>query len=192
MKKIRIAIFASGNGTNAQRIIEYYAHHASIEVACVIYNRREAFVAQRAAALGVEAFYVNRAGFADQESVKALLHGQHIDYIILAGFLLQVPDYIINMYEARILNIHPSLLPRHGGLGMYGSRVHQSVLDSGDTKSGITIHLVDGQLDTGAIVFQAECPVLDGDTADTLADRVHELEHRHFPHVIEDYILSRP
>lgn len=188
MKKTRLAIFASGNGTNAQSIIEYFGSHPSIEVACVVYNRREAYVAQRAKNLGIEAIYHNRTHFADQASTLELLSQRDIDYLILAGFLLQVPDYLVERFHGRILNIHPSLLPRHGGAGMYGDRVHQSVLDSGDPTSGITIHKVDNQLDTGEVVFQAQCPVEPGDTPDTLAQRVHALEHLHFPRVIEEFI----
>ena len=190
MKKYRLAIFASGNGTNAQSIIKYFDHHQSIEVACVIYNRKEARVAERASKLGIEALYVPKSQFADSEEVLALLSERQIDYIILAGFLLQVPAPIINRYDGRILNIHPSLLPRHGGAGMYGDRVHQSVIDSGDPFSGISIHKVDGQLDTGEVIFQAKCPVLPDDTTASLAERVHTLEHQHFPKVIEDYVTS--
>lgn len=185
-----IAIFASGNGSNAQRIVEYFANNESIKVACIIYNRKEAYVAERAKLLSVEAQYFNKKDFQDPQLVPQYLKDKGIDYIILAGFLLQVPDSIISLYNGKILNIHPSLLPKHGGAGMYGDAVHQAVIDNKETVSGITIHKVDNQLDTGEIVFQAQCEVLPDDTAHSLAERVHKLEYAHFPQVIERYILK--
>lgn len=189
MKNINLAIFASGNGTNAQRIIEYFQHHEKIRVASVVYNRKQAYVAQRASSLGVPAEYFNKTDFLETDKVMAYLDEMHVDYIILAGFLLQVPSTIIAQYKGRMLNIHPSLLPKHGGAGMYGDAVHQSVLDSHDPESGITIHKVDSTLDTGEIVFQAKCPVLPDDTPHTLAERVHGLEYEYFPKVIESFVL---
>lgn len=189
--KIEIAIFASGNGTNAQRIIEYFTQHPQIEINCVIYNKKTAKVAQRAASLNIPAIYFNRNDFYNTDNVINYLQQHHIDYIILAGFLLHVPNNILNIYTNKILNIHPSLLPKHGGLGMYGEKVHQEVIEQHDTISGITIHKVDDKYDNGDIVFQTTCPVLPEDTPDTLAQRIHKLEHQYFPQVIEKFVLNK-
>ena len=189
--KIKIAIFASGNGTNAQRIIEYFTQHPQIEINCVIYNRKNAMVAQRAQSLNIPAIYFNKTDFLETNKVVNYLQENNIDYIILAGFLLHVPQNILSIYTNKILNIHPSLLPKHGGLGMYGEKVHQEVIEQHDTESGITIHKVDEKYDNGDIVFQAKCPVEPNDTPDTLAQRIHKLEHQYFPQVIEKFVLNK-
>ena len=188
--KKKIAILASGNGTNAQRIIEHFTQHPQIEVACVIYNRKTAKVAQRAQTLNIPAIYFNKKDFLETNKVVDYLQQNNIDYIILAGFLLLVPQNILELYPNKILNIHPSLLPKHGGFGMYGDIVHQEVIDQKEKESGITIHIVNEQYDRGDIVFQAKCEVLPQDTPDSLAQRIHQLEHKYFPEVIESFILK--
>lgn len=187
--KKRLAIFASGNGTNAQRICEYFAAHGEIEVACIVYNRRDAYVAQRAERLGVEARYFTKSAFEDG-SVLAYVRSVGADYIILAGFLLLVPANLLQAFPQRIINIHPALLPSYGGKGMYGHHVHEAVIAHHESESGITIHVVDEHYDRGTILFQARCSVTAADTADTLAAKIHLLEREHFPVVIEQYVLN--
>ena len=186
----KIAIFASGNGTNAENIILHFRKSGVAVVALVVTNRRSAFVAQRAARLGVPCHYLPRAAWEDGTEVLRLLRDQGIDFIVLAGFLALVPPALVKAYPGRIVNIHPALLPRHGGKGMYGDHVHRAVIADGDTESGITIHLIDEHYDRGQTVFQATCPVLPGDTPDELAHRVHALEYEHFPRVIEELVRA--
>lgn len=186
-----IAILGSGNGSNAQRICEYFHGHADIAAKCIIYNRKDAFIAQRATNMGIPSYYFTKQDFSHPSEILELLRQQDIDYIILAGFLLLLPIEILEAYPDRILNIHPSLLPKHGGAGMFGDKVHQAAIDCGDTESGITIHLVDQHYDQGKIIFQAQCPILEGDTAATLAQRVHQLEYQHYPQTIERFILNQ-
>ena len=186
-EKVRLAILGSGNGTNAQRICEYFAGSSTIEVACIIYNRREAYIAQRAANLGIEARYFNKRDF-EGTAVLDYLRQKEADYVILAGFLLLVPDNLLQAFPNRIINIHPALLPKYGGKGMYGHHVHEAVIANHESESGITIHVVDNHYDRGTTLFQARCTVTPDDTPDTLADKIHLLEQEHFPVVIESYI----
>lgn len=185
MKKI--AILASGEGTNAERIIRYFSEKRTAEVALVITNKAQAGVLKRSDRLGVPSLVITAQGFADGEALEAL-HRFHIDFIVLAGFLLKVPAPILHDYPEKIVNIHPALLPKFGGKGMYGSRVHEAVIAAGEKESGITIHYIDGHYDEGSIIFQAACPVMPDDTPDTLAARVHQLEYGYFPKVIEGVI----
>ena len=184
----RIAILASGSGTNAENLVRYFAGHPTIEVATVICNRREAGVYARLRALGIEVEHWGKEHWVDQTAVTAHLQQLGVDLVVLSGFLAVVREPLLTAYRDRIVNIPPSLLPRHGGPGMYGHHVHEQVLADGDTQSGITIHLVNEQGDGGRILAQFPCPVLPDDTADTLAARIHPLEYAHFPPVIEDYL----
>lgn len=187
---IRLAILASGNGTNAQRISEYFAHHDKVQVACIIYNRKDAYVAERARRLGVPAQYFGRKDFYENGRVLEYLREQHIDWVILAGFLWLVPEDILNAFPNHIINIHPALLPKYGGKGMFGEHVHEAVIAHHEKESGITIHLVDNHYDRGTTLFQAKCQLTDEDTPDTLAAKIHELEQNHFPLIIEQTVLS--
>ena len=187
---IRLAILASGNGTNAQRISEYFAHHDKVQVACIIYNRKDAYVAERARRLGVPAKYFGRKDFYENGRVLEYLREQHIDWVILAGFLWLVPEDILNAFPNHIINIHPALLPKYGGKGMFGEHVHEAVIAHHEKESGITIHLVDNHYDRGTTLFQAKCQLTDEDTPDTLAAKIHELEQNHFPLIIEQTVLS--
>ena len=187
MKK-NIAIFASGNGTNAERIIRYFSDKEVASVRLVLTNRAEAGVLQRAAALGVPAFHVPKEKWAEGDDVLALLRRENIDFVVLAGFLLRVPDLLLRAYPYKMVNIHPSLLPKFGGRGMYGDRVHEAVLAAGERRSGITIHYTTEHYDEGGVIFQTTCPVLPDDTPHTLATRIHALEYEHFPRVIEELI----
>jgi len=185
-----IAIFASGSGTNAENIIQYFSNLKSARVKLVLSNRREAYVLKRAEALKVKSCFFDYDDFYTSGKVPGMLTENNIDFIVLAGFLWLVPESILLKYEGRIINIHPALLPRYGGKGMYGDKVHRAVLENRDAESGITIHYVSRQYDEGDIIFQARCRVEEDDTADTLAARVHTLEYKHFPEVIEKLILG--
>lgn len=189
-KKTRLAILGSGNGTNAQRICEYFADNKDISVCCIIYNRKEAYIAERAKKLGVEARYFNQHDFYESENVLQYLREKEADYVILAGFLLLVPENILQAFPQKVINIHPALLPKYGGKGMYGHHVHEAVIANHESESGITIHIVDQHYDRGTILFQAKCSVTPDDTPDTLADKIHLLEQEHFPVVIEKAILQ--
>lgn len=190
-----LVIFASGNGSNAQNIIEYFnstsSEESSAKVVRVICNRTNAYVLERAAKLGVPTSVITKEDLSEgPQGILEILEKDSTDLIILAGYLLKIPDEVIAGYRGRIINIHPSLLPAYGGKGMYGSRVHEAVIAAGERVSGITIHLVDENYDSGKILFQAECPLLENDTPETLAGRIHKLEHTHFPHIIEEYIKN--
>ena len=188
----RIAILASGNGTNAQQISEYLAGSKEIEVACIVYNRKDAYVAQRAATLGIEAKYFNRKDFMETDCVLEYLREKNVDYLILAGFLLLVPQNLLEAYDERIINIHPALLPSYGGKGMYGHHVHEAVMANKEPISGITIHMVDGKYDHGRTLFQAKCRLTAADTTDSLAEKIHILEKTYFPPVVEAFVLGKP
>ena len=188
---VRLAILGSGNGTNAQQISEYFAGRTDVEVACIIYNKKDAYIAQRAKNLGIEAHYFGRADFYENGRVLDYLREKQVDWVILAGFLWLVPEAMLDAYPNRIINIHPALLPRYGGKGMYGHHVHEAVVAAGEHESGITIHIVDHQYDRGTTLFQARCSVTPDDTPDTLAAKIHLLEKEHFPRVIDETIKRR-
>ncbi|MBE0637983.1 MAG: phosphoribosylglycinamide formyltransferase [Bacteroidales bacterium] len=187
----RIAIFASGNGSNAQRIAEYFTGNNAVEVAMILSNRQDAFVLKRANRLGIPARVFDRSSFYKTDEVLEWLVEAKIDLIVLAGFLWLVPSNLVAAYPNRILNIHPALLPGYGGKGMYGDIVHKAVIDAGETESGITIHFVDEKYDHGNIIFQATCKIEAGDTPEKLAHKVHQLEHKHYPKVIEHVLYDR-
>ena len=184
----KIAILASGSGSNAENIANYFKGSDYAEVSFIIANNPDAYVIERAKRLGIEYAVVTKAQFIEADSIIDMLKERDIDFVVLAGFLLLVPAKLIQAYPGRIVNIHPALLPKHGGKGMYGDRVHKAVVESGDTESGITIHLIDEQYDKGTTFFQAKCPVLPTDTPDDVATKVHALEYEHFPHVIEEIL----
>jgi len=187
-----IAIFASGSGTNAENIIRYFSTNKSAQVSLILSNRREAYVLKRAATLNVRSVFFDRKDLYEKEKVSRYLAMYKIDFIVLAGFLWLIPENILSIYEKRIINIHPALLPKHGGKGMYGEKVHEAVLAKHEKESGITIHYVNRHYDKGTIIFQARCPVTPEDTPETLAARVHELEYKHFPVVIEELVSRLP
>jgi phosphoribosylglycinamide formyltransferase 1 len=185
---VNIAIFVSGTGSNARKILEFFESSAIARGTLLISNRKDAPALRMAAEKGVPAIALERKSFYETEALLPILKDHSIDLIVLAGFLWLIPPYLIKAYPHRILNIHPALLPKFGGKGMYGLRVHQAVLDAGEKESGITIHLVDEMYDHGAPLFQARCPVEANDTPETLAHRVQKLEHYHYPIVIDQYI----
>lgn len=188
---IKIAIFASGNGTNAQRITEYFGERQGvITVDLILSNKKDAFVLERAKKLGVTSMTFSRQEFYESASITDLLKDHAIEYIVLAGFLWLVPDSILKAFPDRILNIHPALLPKYGGNGMFGMKVHEAVIASHDKESGITIHLVNERYDEGQILFQAKCIIGDSDTPVSLAEKIHALEYNYYPQVIENFILK--
>jgi phosphoribosylglycinamide formyltransferase 1 len=187
----RIAIFASGSGTNAQRIIEYFNEHPVARVEIILSNNPGAYVLERARNAGIPSVCFSRKDFYESGYILDLLTVQGVSFIVLAGFLWLVPRNILDAWSGRIINIHPALLPKYGGKGMYGMKVHQAVIANGDKESGITIHRVNELFDEGEILFQARCPVEPGDTPETLAAKVHQLEYANFPFVIEKELLHR-
>jgi len=187
-----IAIFASGSGTNAENIIKYFSDSKFAKVSLVLSNKREAYVLKRATSLNINAVFFDRRELYEEGKILRLLSENNIDFIVLAGFLWLVPENILDLYEKRIINIHPALLPKYGGKGMYGDRVHKAVIANNETESGITIHYVNKFYDKGDTIFQARCCVEPDDIPETLAARVHLLEYRHFPEVIEKLLSQLP
>jgi phosphoribosylglycinamide formyltransferase-1 len=181
----RIAIFASGSGSNAEHITACFAKGDIARVEAIYCNNAKAFVIQRAAKLNISLVLFDREKFYAEETVLRDLQSRKIDLIVLAGFLWLIPGNILKAYRDRIVNIHPALLPAYGGKGMYGMAVHEAVIASGETESGITIHLIDEVYDKGKILLQEKCPVLPGDTPESLAEKVHRLEYEYFPKVIK-------
>ena len=187
-----LAIFASGAGSNAEKIIEYFKGNDRVQVALIVCNKPTAGVLKIAENHGISSILIEKEGFFSQNSCVSALKAHQIDFIVLAGFLWKIPDALVNAYRGKIVNIHPALLPKYGGKGMYGMQVHEAVIQAGETESGITIHHVDEHYDEGDIIFQAKCPIEPGDTPKILAQKVHALEHRHFPKVIAELVSSEP
>ena len=184
-----LAIFGSGSGTNAENIIEYFAGSDTVRIVVVLSNKKEAGIHARARRLSVPSFTFSFAEFKEGSLVINKLKEYRVDFIVLAGFLQLISPVIIDDYRERIINIHPALLPKFGGKGMYGSYVHEAVVAAKETETGITIHYVNERYDDGAIIFQATCPVFPEDTAADVAAKVHTLEYKHFPQVIERLLL---
>lgn len=184
----KIAIFASGAGSNAEKIIEYFTGHKKISVGLVACNKPGAGVLQIASDFNIPVLMIDKERFFDENGYTDELKEAGIDFIVLAGFLWKIPQTLIDNYRNKIINIHPALLPKFGGKGMYGSKVHEAVIAAGEKESGITIHYVDEYYDNGDIIFQAACPVSADDTPDTLAQKIHQLEHENFARVIEECV----
>ena len=188
MKKI--AVFASGAGTNTAKIIDKFKHHPVVSVALIVCNKPGAGVLQVAEKNNIATLLIDKERFFRGDGYVDELKLKEIDFIVLAGFLWKIPDALIKAYPKKIINIHPALLPKYGGKGMYGQFVHETVLTNKEAESGITIHYVDEHYDNGDIIFQARCPVMEDDTPDTLAQRIHLLEHEFYPGVIEDLLVK--
>lgn len=186
---VRISIFASGSGSNAENIVRFFADKPDFLISKIYTNNPEAFVIQRAAALNIPCRIFSRSEWKEPAIVNQLLEDK-TDWVILAGFLWLIPQPILRLFPDRIINIHPALLPNYGGKGMYGHFVHEAVIRNGEKQSGITIHLVNEKYDEGQILFQAKCDISPEDSADSLAAKVHELEYRHFPEVIYQTIKN--
>lgn len=180
-----IALFASGSGSNAENIVKYFLDDKNVTFPIILCNNRSAFVFERAKKLQISSILIDRDQFYNTDEIVDILKQNDIDLIVLAGFLWLIPQNILKAYSGRILNIHPALLPKYGGKGMYGDKVHKAVVEAGESESGITIHHVNEHFDEGEILFQAKCEVLPTDSAEEVAHKVHELEYEHFPKVID-------
>lgn len=187
---LNIIIFASGSGSNAEQLVKHFHQSSDIRVSAIFSNKASAYVLERAKNLGVPAEVFTKSDF-ESESFLSTIARYDASYIILAGFLLKIPDYLIKAFPEKIINIHPSLLPKYGGKGMYGHHVHEAVISNGEAQSGITIHLVNEHYDEGRMLFQTTCQVEPGDSPDALAARIHVLEHQYFPSVVEAYIKEK-
>lgn len=187
-----IAIFASGSGTNAENIIRWFENNPHYRVNLVLCNNPDAYVLTRAKNLNIKSISFLKKDLYENHFVEESLQQHNTDYIILAGFLLKMPITLTERYKDRIINIHPALLPKYGGKGMYGMNVHKAVIDNKETKSGITIHLVDEKYDNGHILFQSECTISKEETPESLAQKIHLLEQKHFPKEIEKYLMTQP
>ena len=185
---IKLAIFASGAGSNAAKIIEHFKNSSTVVIDLIVCNKKEAGVWGIAAANQIDTLYINRESFIESDACVKQLQARSIDFIVLAGFLWKVPESLIHAYPGKIINIHPALLPKYGGKGMYGMHVHEAVITAGEKESGITIHYVDAHYDEGDIIFQAKCTIEPTDTPASLAAKIHVLEHAHFPVVIESLL----
>ncbi len=186
--KKRIAIFASGSGSNAQKIMEHFKYHDEAEVALVLSNHAEAFVLQRADNFEVPTHVFDRQEFYESDEIVRLLNRLKIDLVVLAGFLWLVPDNLLKAYPNQIINIHPSLLPKYGGKGMYGDRVHRAVLENKDEESGISIHFVNENFDEGELIYQGRFKIEPDDTLEIIKFKGQQLEHLHYPKVIENLL----
>jgi phosphoribosylglycinamide formyltransferase 1 len=182
---INIALFASGSGSNVENIIRYFQSNTNIAFPLILSNKADAYVHQRAKDLGVPSVTFSKKELEEGKIILRLLQENKVDFIVLAGFLLKVPSYLVSAFPNKIVNIHPALLPKYGGKGMYGRYVHEAVVAAGEQESGITIHYVNDHYDDGNIIFQAKCPLLPTDTAEDVAEKVYQLEYEHYPRVIE-------
>lgn len=181
----RIVILASGNGSNAEKIARHFLIHPDIRVSLIMSNRKDAFVLERARKLSIPTICFSRSDLYETNFVLNTLSNENPALIVLAGFIWLLPPAIIARFRQRIVNIHPALLPNYGGRGMYGAKVHEAVIEAGDKESGITIHYVNERYDEGNIIFQARCPVMESDTPEMLAARIHDLEYKWYPKIIE-------
>ena len=186
----RLALFASGSGTNVQNICEYFQNHNSIKPIIVLSDKEDAYVLERAKRLNVKSEHFNYISTSSEE-LLAKIKDHKVTHIILAGYLRLVPSKIIKTFKNKILNIHPSLLPKFGGKGFYGQHVHKSVLESNERESGITIHLVNEKYDEGKILFQKSTLIFDNDDIESLSSRIHNLEYKYYPQIIEKYLLNQ-
>ncbi|MFN5423212.1 MAG: phosphoribosylglycinamide formyltransferase [bacterium] len=187
-EQVQLAIFASGKGSNAEKIIQYFENQKDIHIKLIVASRPDAGVLTIASRFGIDTLVIDKKRFTDTPEYVEVLKNQGVTHIVLAGFLWKVPQQLTAAYPNRIINIHPALLPSYGGKGMYGEKVHQAVIASGDKQSGITIHYVDDHYDNGKIIFQEKIEVLPSDTADSLAEKIHVLEHKHYPQVIRKWV----
>lgn len=183
-----IAIFASGSGSNAENIIRYFQGNDSVQVSLILSNKSDAYVLERAHRLKVPSYVFPKEDWLAGDEILAVLQEHRIDFVVLAGFLIRVPDLLLYAYPNKIINIHPALLPKFGGKGMYGDCVHEAVVAAGEKESGITIHYINERYDEGNTIFQATCPVLPEDTPEEVAKKVHALEYKYFPLVIEQVV----
>lgn len=191
MKTKRLVLFASGSGSNVENIIRYFHNNPNVTIASVLSNKRDAKVLDRCNNLNISALYFNRTAYSKTDCVLDIVKALQPDLIILAGFLWKIPENLIQAFPNQIVNIHPALLPKYGGKGMYGMNVHEAVKANNETETGITIHYVNENYDEGAIVHQAKTEIKTEDSAKDIAQKIHELEFEHFPKVIERILLNQ-
>lgn len=189
MKK-NIAIFASGSGSNAERLTNYFSDNEHINISLFLTNNKNAGVIERGQRLGIPTVIFNKTAFAKTDKIVSLLVNQQVDYIVLAGFLWLIPANLLEVFSDKIINIHPALLPKYGGKGMWGHHVHEAVVNNKETETGITIHLVNEEYDKGKILFQAHCAISSTDSPAEVAKKVQELEHEHFPKILEEVLTK--
>lgn len=185
-----VAIFVSGSGTNCEAIIKHFADSKEVKISLVLSNRADAYALVRAQNLGIPTVVLPKKDFNDENKVMPLLKEFGISFIVLAGFLLVVPDFLIDAYPRRMINLHPALLPKFGGIGMYGHHVHEAVKAAGETETGMTVHYVSNKVDGGEIIAQFSTPLSPDDTPDDIAEKEHVLEMQHFPQVVEEVIAK--
>ncbi len=190
MKTKQIILFASGSGSNVENIANYFKSRQDVAISCVLSNKSDAKVLERCDRLKINALYFNRQAFSKSDFILRLLQGLNPDLIVLAGFLWKIPQHITNAFPNKIINIHPALLPKYGGKGMYGMNVHNAVKENGDKITGITIHYVNANYDEGAIIRQVQTPISPENTPEKIAEKVHQLEYEHFPRVIEELLSN--
>ena len=190
MKKKKIAVFASGEGTNALQLIKHFKSHPHIQIGLIVTNYSKAGVVKHAEENNIPFAVINKSLLANNSYMQSLLNLYDVDYIILAGFLLLIPPFLVKNFDHKMINIHPALLPKYGGKGMHGLNVHQAVIAAGETETGITIHYVNEMYDKGKVIFQDRCKVDKKDTAEKLAKKVQELEHKHLPEWSEKLIMQ--
>ena len=181
----KVAIFSSGSGSNAENIVNYFKNHKNILITRIYTNKSDADVVERAQRLDMSVRIFTKEEFIDSTIILSELRDEQVDYIILSGFLMLIPEFIVQSFSQKIINIHPSLLPKYGGKGMYGMNVHKAVVCNQETESGITIHYIDQEYDRGETILQVKCPVYANDTPESLASRIQQLEFEYFPKTIE-------
>ena len=187
---MNIAIFASGSGSNAENIINYFSGKKDFKFPVILSNNPNSYVLERAKKIGIPSVCFTKKELNETDHVLNTLYQYDIDFIVLAGFLLKIPHYLIDAFPDKIINIHPALLPKYGGKGMFGSHVHEAVINSGDKESGITIHYINEVYDDGQTIFQTKCEISASDTKETLAEKIHQLEYKYYPIIIEKLISS--
>ena len=190
MEKKNIAIFVSGSGSNCENIIKYFMNSETVNIALVLSNRADAYALTRAKKYDIPTCIMGKADFNNENKILPLLEQYDIDFIVLAGFLLMIPNFLVKAYEHRMINLHPALLPKYGGKGMYGHHVHEAVKAAGETETGMTVHWVSDVCDGGEIIAQFSTPISPEDTPDDIAEKEHVLEMEHFPKVIEKILLE--
>ena len=190
-KKANVVVLASGGGSNAEEIFKYFRNHPDIQIKLVLSNNPQAYVLERAKKFDIPTVVFTKGEFSDSYKVMSWLSEKEVTHIVLAGFLWLIPDFLIRAFPDKIINIHPALLPKYGGKGMFGERVHSAVKQAGDKYTGLTIHLVNEKYDEGRILFQAKCDINEDDTSADIGRKVLQLEHASYPSVIEQWILGK-
>ncbi|HUH45998.1 MAG TPA: phosphoribosylglycinamide formyltransferase [Arenibacter sp.] len=186
----RIVLFASGSGSNVENIVHHFRENPEIHISCVLSNNRQAQVFKRCSRLHISALYFNRHSFYKSDCILEILRSLDPDLIVLAGFLWKIPENLIQNFPGKIINIHPALLPKYGGKGMYGMHVHRAVKENNEGETGITVHYVNENYDEGAVITQVKVDLDNADTPESIAEKVHRLEYEHFPKVIEKILMG--